>query len=94
VPPGAVVKWPGRISNPPLSHRAIRVQLKCLSKAGNSFLVVKAEAPTQTKIKPLLRLLRGRRNRSRMLSKIEKPDLGHRFLRMKIELQSMRLPQL
>ena len=57
--PGEVVVRPGRVADAPMGHGTVRVGLQRLLEAGDSLLVVEAEAPVEAAVEPALGVRRG-----------------------------------
>ena len=57
--PGVVVVRPGRVADAPMGHGTVRVGLQCLLEAGDSLLMVVAEAPVEATVEPPLGIRRG-----------------------------------
>src|SRR4029077_18658821 len=57
--PGEVVVRPGRVADAPMGHGTVGVGRQRLLEAGDSLLMVKAEAPVEAPVEPALGLRRG-----------------------------------
>src|SRR5258708_7918199 len=60
VAPSGVVESPGAVSDAPMRHDAIRIELERLVETLHALFLVEAEAPVQAEIEPAL-CFRGRR---------------------------------